>query len=61
MILNTAYIVEETKRKDNEMKRAKQQWLHGDAPFNPAQVKDKTKYEYPFLGLDEIYTYSFLL
>ena len=43
------------------MKRAKQQWLHGDAPFNPAQIKPTAKHSYPFLGLDEVYTYSFLL
>ena len=35
--------------------------IHGDVPFNPAQVKATNKYEYPFLEKDEQYTYSFLL
>lgn len=39
----------------------KQMNIHGDIPFNPAQVKATNKYEYPFLAKDEKYTYSFLL
>ena len=35
--------------------------MHGDVPFNPAQVKATNKYEYPFLAKDEQYTYTFLL
>ncbi len=35
--------------------------IHHNQQFNPAQVKATNKYEYPFLGKDEIYTYSFLL
>lgn len=30
-------------------------------PFNPAQLKKVEKYEYPFLGKNEVYTYNFLL
>ena len=35
--------------------------MHGNTLFNPAQVKANYKYEYPFLGKDEQYTYQFLL
>ena len=35
--------------------------MHGNALFNPAQVKANYKYEYPVLGKDEQYTYQFLL
>ena len=31
------------------------------AAFNPAKVKKNVKHQYPFLGKDEQYTYSFLL
>jgi len=31
-----------------------------DRPFNPAQVKKALKHEYPFLGLNEVSTYTFL-
>ena len=33
--------------------------LH-DKPFNPGQIKKLLKYEFPFLGKDEVYTHSFL-
>ena len=38
----------------------KQLDIHGDVQFNPAQLKATNKYEYPFLGKDEQYTYAFL-
>lgn len=31
-----------------------------DRPFNPAQVKRALRHEYPFLGLNEVSTYTFL-
>lgn len=35
--------------------------MHKGEVFNPAKIKKAEKYEYPFLGRNETYTYNFLL
>jgi len=53
--------VGEVKKKEREVREQKQKEMHGNVQFNPAKVKANHKYEYPFLGKDEKYTYAFLL
>ncbi len=46
-------LVDESKKRATFERQMKQMNMHGDLPFNPAQVKANNKYEYPFLGKDE--------
>jgi hypothetical protein len=46
-------LVDESKKRATFERQMKQMNMHGDVPFNPAQVKANNKYEYPFLGKDE--------
>lgn len=54
-------LVEEEKKRDRIEKKTKQTYLHKDQAFNTAQIKPTQKYEYPFLGRNEVYTHTFLL
>lgn len=42
-------------------RQSKQQQVHGNDQFNPSQLKKCLKYEYPFLGRDEVSTRNFLM
>ncbi len=53
--------MDQTKKQAEFDRQFKQRTVHGTLPFNPAQVKATHKYQYPFLGKDEQYTYTFLL
>ena len=59
-IFNFNPIVHEQQKKEQEERRKNLDKLH-KVPFNPAKMKRKLIFEYPFLGKDEQYTYSFLL
>lgn len=54
----TCPVHEQIKKEQEERKQAIKK-LH-KVPFNPAKMKRKLVYEYPFLGKDEQFTYSFL-
>ena len=44
---------------DVKSRDSKIRTMHGSY-FNPSQVKPTLKYEYPFLGRNEVHTYTFL-
>jgi len=55
-------LIEEEKKKQERIElRQKQYNVHKSVEFNSAMIKPAQKFEYPFLGTEEVYTYSFLL
>ena len=42
-------------------RQGKQMDVHGPVSFNPGQLKKCLKYEYPFIGHNEVSTRNFLM
>jgi len=59
--LSETFIEEEKKKQQRIELRQKQYNVHKSVEFNSAMIKPAQKFEYPFLGNEEVYTYSFLL